>query len=483
MNSNGMMIPTHSEMGHNNINIIRECSPIQMGTSIPIINEACPACPGSPLMQDMGSNEMMNLPSSPRGEVNMLMNNRSRSLSPIHLVENHSELIRSPSPMIMTNDMMESHTPNGNLRYDNDIFKSSILVPQYLRPKEIVENVPPMRWEKKLFYAIVDKSYLDALDSIDETLKTLRTKLVERNLEGLEMEINHIKRQVENMLNTLENTISNDILSPQDFDVFEIKIEKIMSTYLPKINFLDLDLRAILNPDKNFDIPCCLSIISQETSGPVIREKPIGSFSLFLITGVTVTSVQQITPVQPIIVEPSKQRGKRINQELENSKQIFKEDGNVIYNDLKFTNGTFPHLVPIKFKTEVEISLFNGQKVKKTLESPSSKPFISMTNAGSQWLEAAGTWLKDDCFREKNEVTVQKFWNYFQKHFLSATKQELNNIKRPLYQKDYEYLILAKLSDKKIITHTDYKNFWDWIGKGLKKIRYQKHLQFLFVSG
>jgi len=106
-----------------------------------------------------------------------------------------------------------------------------------------------------------------------------------------------------------------------------------------------------------------------------------------------------------------------------------------------------------------------------------------MTNTGSQWMEAAGSWLKDDCFKERNEVTVQKFWNYFQKHFLIATKQELNNIKRPLYQKDFEYIILQKYVDKKTINQNDFKNLWEWIGKGLKKIRFQKHLQFLFVSG
>jgi len=98
-------------------------------------------------------------------------------------------------------------------------------------------------------------------------------------------------------------------------------------------------------------------------------------------------------------------------------------------------------------------------------------------------MEAAGSWLKEDCFKEKNEVTVEKFWNYFQKHFLIATKQELNNIKRPLYQKDFQYIILTKLKDKKTISQSDFKNLWEWLGPGLKKIRYQKHLQFLFVSG
>jgi len=89
-------------------------------------------------------------------------------------------------------------------------------------------------------------------------------------------------------------------------------------------------------------------------------------------------------------------------------------------------------------------------------------------------MEAAGSWLKEDCFKEKNEVTVEKFWNYFQKHFLIATKQELNNIKRPLYQKDFQYIILTKLKDKKTISQSDFKNLWEWLGPGLKKNQISK---------
>jgi len=106
-----------------------------------------------------------------------------------------------------------------------------------------------------------------------------------------------------------------------------------------------------------------------------------------------------------------------------------------------------------------------------------------MTNTGSQWMEAAGSWLKEECFKDNYEVTIQRFWNYFQKHFLVATKQEINNIKRPLYQNDFDYIIYSRFQDKKTISQQEYKTLWDWIGPGLKKIRYQKHLQFLFVNG
>jgi len=41
----------------------------------------------------------------------------------------------------------------------------------------------------------------------------------------------------------------------------------------------------------------------------------------------------------------------------------------------------------------------DGQQVQKTIESAPTKPFVSMTNTGSQWKDAAGAWLKEDCFK------------------------------------------------------------------------------------
>jgi len=96
-----------------------------------------------------------------------------------------------------------------------------------------------------------------------------------------------------------------------------------------------------------------------------------------------------------------------------------------------------------------------------------------MTNTGSQWKDAAGTWLKEDLFKDAYEVTIARLWNYFQKHYLISTKQEISNIKRPLYMKDFEYLLHAKFQQgtkKQTINQKEFNWFWDWIGPGLKKL-------------
>jgi len=142
------------------------------------------------------------------------------------------------------------------------------------------------------------------------------------------------------------------------------------------------------------------------------------------------------------------QRVKRNNQELENIKQNFQENGTVTFSDLKFSSGTFPNLVRIKFRVTIQI-LVNGQRITKTIESAPTKPFISMTNTGSQWKDAAGTWLKEDLFKDVYEVSIARLWNYFRKHYLISTKQEISNIKQPLFMKDFKYSMPNQQGTKK----------------------------------
>jgi hypothetical protein len=188
------------------------------------------------------------------------------------------------------------------------------------------------------------------------------------------------------------------------------------------------------------EVPVYLGVV-QEQAGPIFKDKPIGPFTIRLLTGATVQQVHS-GPIQPELYESS-QRIKRNNADLENAKQVFNENGVAVFNDLKFQSGTFPNLVRIKFRVVLQVVIDN-QTITRTIESVASKPFISMTNTGSQWKDAAGAWLKEDCFKDSFEISIQRFWNYFQKHFLMSTKQDISNIRRPLYITDFDYMIKAK---------------------------------------
>jgi len=52
--------------------------------------------------------------------------------------------------------------------------------------------------------------------------------------------------------------------------------------------------------------------------------------------------------------------------------------------------------------------------------------------------------------------------------------------------RDFEYLLAAKFKqgcEMEVMSEKNFMIFWDWIGPGLKKIRYQKHLLWMFENG
>jgi len=187
---------------------------------------------------------------------------------------------------------------------------------------------------------------------------------------------------------------STYFLHPGDMDNL-LELEEILRTHItPQLRNFDMEMQQALTKNKditNLDLPISLSIVSQGNAGPIFKEKPIGPFILRIMTGGTVSQIH-CDPVQPEIVETS-QRVKRNNSELENQRLTFKENGTVMFSDLKFSSGTFPNFIRIKFRCNVSVTI-GGQKFSKMVESPPSKPFISMTNTGSQWKDAAGSWMK-----------------------------------------------------------------------------------------
>jgi len=331
---------------------------------------------------------------------------------------------------------------------------------------------------------LVNNHYLYFLRHMESELKAVRTRIINGEIQGLNDELAQLRFQLTQYADEFRNLKSTHYLRPGDFANLLSLEEFLMSTLLPQLGLYEMDYVHVQTPDvAGGVIAVCLSIVNQENGGPISKEKAIGPFTLRLLTGATITQIQS-GPVQPEIVEAT-QRIKRNNQELENARQSFKENGTATFSDLKFSSGTFPSLVKLRFRVTIEL-VCDGQNVMKTIESVSTRPFISMTNTGSQWKDAAGTWLKEECFQDAYDVSIARVWNFFQKHYLQCTKQELNNIKRPLFMRDFEYLLRAKFRqgcEKGSMNQKEFQRFWDWIGPGLKKIRYQKHMLLLFEAG
>eukprot|EP01124_Arcella_intermedia_P027378 TRINITY_DN5345_c0_g1_i1.p1 TRINITY_DN5345_c0_g1~~TRINITY_DN5345_c0_g1_i1.p1 ORF type:complete len:556 (-),score=167.31 TRINITY_DN5345_c0_g1_i1:77-1744(-) len=336
---------------------------------------------------------------------------------------------------------------------------------------------------------LLSNDYLLSLKVLETKLRTLRSRLLQHDLLGLDITFPQLRTDLDLFADELDTLKSTHFLRPCDFNHLTSLEDFLSSTLRPQFTLYEQDYAHLTAPDPLPlpSPPLALTILSQENTGPIFKEKPIGPFTLRLLTGSSITEIQS-GPVQPELLEIS-QRIKKNNQDLEGSKVLFRENGTATFSDLKFSSGTFPHLVRLKFKASIQL-VWGGERVQRVVESLPTRPFISMTNTGSQWKDAAGACLKEECFRESDEVSVARFWNYFQKHYLIATKQEANNIKRPLFAKDFEYLLQAKFKTefesfgrKLSINQKEFQIFWDWIGPGLKKVRYQKYMLWLFECG
>jgi hypothetical protein len=129
-----------------------------------------------------------------------------------------------------------------------------------------------------------------------------------------------------------------------------------------------------------------------------------------------------------------------------------------------------------------------------TVESNSTAPLVVITNE-CQWEGSAGTLLKKEAFPNGQlEITWPEFANTLQHHFLRATKQELARPRRILSSFDMKYIhskcfgelgcyYLTVEAGKNIISQNDFDEFWDWFGKCMQKVRYQRHVCSMWLNG
>lgn len=93
-----------------------------------------------------------------------------------------------------------------------------------------------------------------------------------------------------------------------------------------------------------------------------------------------------------------------------------------------------------------------------------------------------------DCFEHRwgkpmNEIPWPFFANSIQHYFLKATKQDLEKPIRGLSKRDLSYFHQAFFNSSMSINRKSFQIFWDWFGKVIHKLRYQRHLSSLWVKG
>jgi len=75
------------------------------------------------------------------------------------------------------------------------------------------------------------------------------------------------------------------------------------------------------------------------------------------------------------------------------------------------------------------------------------------------------------------------FANTIQSYFLKATRQDLDAPVRPLSPHDMHYIHINFFASRTHVDHKSYQRFWEWFGKVLQKLRYQRHWVTLWNLG
>jgi len=162
---------------------------------------------------------------------------------------------------------------------------------------------------------------------------------------------------------------------------------------------------------------------------------------------------------------------------LEGNTQPIDHTTGVARFPLRFPVGTRKSVVHIKFG----MPLSNGPAA-PAVESEMSEPLVIITNE-CQWEGSLGTLIKKDAFGGKLEISWPLFANTLQHYFLVATKQDISNPKRPLSVFDFNYLHQKFFMGRGTVTQGSFDKFWNWFGKIVHVVRYQRHVCSLWQAG
>lgn len=163
------------------------------------------------------------------------------------------------------------------------------------------------------------------------------------------------------------------------------------------------------------------------------------------------------------------------------TKRMADGDREANFEELTFDKGTRLQQVTVKFHQQIKVQGASGAASAEHLESNTSEPFIVTTHE-NQWAQAEGVLFEHTLFLQQMSVPWPLFANAFQILYLRSTRQESENVKRPLCVEEFGYLH-GKLGGKRAIERSAWNELWKKLQDCLRKIRFAKHLCEMWNEG
>lgn len=287
-----------------------------------------------------------------------------------------------------------------------------------------------------------------------------------------------LREQMETEMRALVQLTQQVIMDPPDLARMMV-LQQELRIQMKQLELYQAELQQLVQPQAPAQPIAALVIRKQPFPVVISKGKQLGEeqLSVQLLTG-AFNSPSPVSPVKATLLcdthnPPAK--GAPASPLEGDTQQM--APNRIGHFPLRFVAGTRKSAVHIKMGVSVRMGAATA-----TVESEMSNPFVVITNE-CQWEGSAGTLLKKDAFGGQLEIPWPQFVNTLQRHFLIATKQDMVRPKRALSLYDFHYINSQFFGNRTIIQQKDFDNFWNWFGKSMQTLRYQRHISTLWQNG
>ncbi|KYR00530.1 signal transducer and activator of transcription (STAT) family protein [Tieghemostelium lacteum] len=299
-----------------------------------------------------------------------------------------------------------------------------------------------------------------------------------------------MKKDIDEENSELKNLLSQRILEPMDLKKIREAIEGLKS-HLRIVDVLMNELRYILNKKKP---ECCVGLIlTQQPYSQVIFRGGKGipdTFKVKLISGVIepdfISSITANIDKSESASKKEKGPTEKDKEKLSGTALLENEVADLVlpgmeaeFKNLKINIST--RMTPSHLKFSAYYKDKSNPNSQKIVESYPSSPLVVITNE-SQWATAAGKLLAADAFGDKEEISWELFANILHNHLLKVTGQE-NTIQRKLHSWEFDYIQKNYFNNKKTVSKSECKTFWDKFGPILQSIHFKRHISAMWFNG
>eukprot|EP01125_Pyxidicula_operculata_P019847 TRINITY_DN721_c4_g2_i2.p1 TRINITY_DN721_c4_g2~~TRINITY_DN721_c4_g2_i2.p1 ORF type:complete len:724 (+),score=272.31 TRINITY_DN721_c4_g2_i2:304-2172(+) len=300
-----------------------------------------------------------------------------------------------------------------------------------------------------------------------------------KSRERLNDMMKHIQMEIQKLMEITKTVVV-------DADLLHM-IRQLVHQITNQSHQVDLFLKEISDDNINYFKKDTGGLGFKSVAKLVITEQPLphvmfkgkmmeGSYTVSLLTGAS-DHFSHISEIQAtLIAEGVNYKSKKPIENGSSKLDSFQKQA--IFNNMKVNVSTRMTMVSVKFNVDV-----TSADSKTVVESPTSYPFIVITNE-SQWVEAASKVIIAESFPSgQSQVPWAEFANTLQIHFLSATRQDCSMPERPLQFYEIKWFHQKINGCSPMITQQQSLNFLSWFGNIVRTIRFKRHIIHLWCLG